>query len=467
MGNSLRGKVAVVTGSGQGIGRGIALYFANEGAKVVTNNRKPVDKSKIKNTDGLPEEDFQRMVSLKGDAESTAAEIREMGGEAIAFFGDVSDNETARKMIEITIQTFGRIDILVNNAAGLGQGTVENTTEEQWDYMTQAKMKGAFNTMHYAIPYMKKNKSGRILNCSSNAWRGTANLSAYSAGNSGVVGLTKASAKELYPFGITVNAYCPQADSPGHILEFTKTIRSLDKEMRPDKEKLKQIEKQHGNPYDLAPFLAYLCTDDASEISGSVFGITGAGKIEYFSEPEITASISKEDEPWSIAELQKEVPEKLLKNYTPLEERDSWTGASSGENLSQSVIFPRGDEYKGFSNTAYLNMILGFDHPSNCSIGNVTFGPGAHNNWHRHFGYQVLMVTGGEGYYQEWGKKVQRIKAGDIIIIEPGVKHWHGATPDHWFVHIGMILNEEKPTEELEKLTEEEYLNMEHEKRHL
>ena len=70
------------------------------------------------------------------------------------------------------------------------------------------------------------------------------------------------------------------------------------------------------------------------------------------------------------------------------------------------------------------------------------------------------MVTGGEGYYQEWGKKVQRIKAGDIIIIEPGVKHWHGATPDHWFVHIGMILNEEKPTEELEKLTDEEYLNI-------
>lgn len=79
------------------------------GAKVVTNNRKPLDKSKIKNTEGLPQEDFQRMVDLKGDAESTAAEIRKMGGEAIAFFGDVSDNETARQMIETTIRVFGRI----------------------------------------------------------------------------------------------------------------------------------------------------------------------------------------------------------------------------------------------------------------------------------------------------------------------------------------------------------------------
>ena len=384
-----------------------------------------------------------------------------MGGESIAFYGDVSDSETAGRLVDTAVRTFGRIDILVNNAAGLGQGTVEDTTEEEWDYMTQAKMKGAFHMMHFAIPHMKKNKFGRILNCSSNAWRGIANLAAYSAGNSGVVGLTKAAAKELQPFGITVNAYCPQADSPGHILEFSKTIQSLDADMRPSPEKIRQIESQHGEPYDLAPFLAYLCTEDADYISGSVFGVTGAGRIEYFSEPEITSVISRDDRPWKVEELKKEVPENLLKNYVPLEERDSWTNTSSGVNLSNSVIFPRGEAYQGFSNTAYLNMILGFGHQSKCSIGNVTFGPGAHNNWHRHFGYQVLMVTGGEGYYQEWGEPVRRIKAGDVVISEPGVKHWHGAVPDQWFVHIGMILNEEKPTEGLEELTDEAYQNLE------
>lgn len=461
MGNSLKGKVAIVTGSGQGIGRGIALYFASEGAKVVTNNRKPVDISRVENTEGLPEEDFQRMVALKGDAGSTAAEIIRRGGEAVAFYGDVSDFETAGRLVETAVRTFGRIDILVNNAAGLGQGTVEATTEEEWDYMTQAKMKGAFHTMHHAIPYMKKNRFGRILNSASNAWRGIANLAAYSAGNAGVVGLSKAAAKELQEFGITVNAYCPQADSPGHILEFAKTIRSLDANMRPSPEKVKQIEGQHGDPYNLAPFLAYLCTEDAAYISGSVFGVTGAGRIEYFSEPEITSVISRENRPWDVEALKKEVPETLLKKYVLLEDRDSWTNSASGVNLSNSVIFPRGEEYKGFSNTAYLNMILGFDHPSKCSIGNVTFGPGAHNNWHRHFGYQVLMVTGGEGYYQEWGGPVRRIKAGDVVVSEPGMKHWHGAVPDQWFVHIGMILNEERPTEGLEELTEEAYRNIE------
>lgn len=127
------------------------------------------------------------------------------------------------------------------------------------------------------------------------------------------------------------------------------------------------------------------------------------------------------------------------------------------EDLSNSVIFPRGKAVDCFGGPAYLNMILDFNHPSHCSVGNVTFSPGCHNDWHIHYGYQVLMVTGGEGYYQAWGHPPQRLKAGDIVIVEPGVKHWHGAALDSWFVHIGMILNEEKPTLGLEPLSEGAY----------
>lgn len=107
---------------------------------------------------------------------------------------------------------------------------------------------------------------------------------------------------------------------------------------------------------------------------------------------------------------------------------------------------------------AYLNMLVGFDDPIGCSIGSVTFGPGGHNDWHRHFGDQVLLVTGGEGLYQEWGKPAQKLKTGDVVVVPSGVKHWHGADPDSWFVHIGMIIREEKPTEGLEPLTQVDYL---------
>lgn len=128
------------------------------------------------------------------------------------------------------------------------------------------------------------------------------------------------------------------------------------------------------------------------------------------------------------------------------------------EHLKNGVIFPRGGEMPGEGAEAYLNMLVGFDDPFGCSIGSVTFSPGGHNNWHRHFGDQVLLVTGGEGLYQEWGKPAQKLKTGDVVIVPNGVKHWHGAAPDSWFVHIGMIIREEQTTEGLEVLSREEYL---------
>lgn len=140
MENALKGKVAVITGSGQGVGRGIALFMASVGAKIVTNNRKPLDKKALEEYNKSAETASAR----RGDAESVAEEIRESGGEAVAFYGDISDYDTAGLLIQKAIDTYGRIDILINNAAGLGHGTITDTTPDDWEYQTAVKLCGAY-----------------------------------------------------------------------------------------------------------------------------------------------------------------------------------------------------------------------------------------------------------------------------------------------------------------------------------
>ncbi|MCF8888848.1 MULTISPECIES: cupin domain-containing protein [Priestia] len=123
------------------------------------------------------------------------------------------------------------------------------------------------------------------------------------------------------------------------------------------------------------------------------------------------------------------------------------------EELSNSTIFPLGQKVEAnFSGNAYLKMVFTDEKPLNTSIGNVTFAPGSRNNWHSHKVGQVLLVTGGEGWYQEEGKAAQLIKKGDVVNIPPNVKHWHGATKDSWFVHLAMTPGE---TEWLEPVDDE------------
>lgn len=132
--------------------------------------------------------------------------------------------------------------------------------------------------------------------------------------------------------------------------------------------------------------------------------------------------------------------------------------------LSESVIFPKGKKITNayFTGAVWLEMLVSNDTIFNCPIGNVTFAPGARNNWHKHPGGQLLLVTGGKGYYQEEGKPAQIIKEGDVVKINPDVKHWHGATPDSWLVHIAITTNAQKGDAEwLEPVTDAEYNQLE------
>jgi 3-oxoacyl-[acyl-carrier protein] reductase len=186
----LDGKVAIVTGSGQGIGRSIAMVLAKEGAKVVTNNRKP-------GTQG-------------GDAATVAAEIKAAGGIAIPVFGSVSDYKDSQKLIQTTVDNFGRVDILVNNAAiGLG-GPLINNTEKQIRDIVDVNITGCIFCCQHVIPYMARQKYGKIVNISSGAGlQGDAMITVYSATKYAVIGFTEALAAELAYYNINVNAVCP------------------------------------------------------------------------------------------------------------------------------------------------------------------------------------------------------------------------------------------------------------------
>lgn len=117
------------------------------------------------------------------------------------------------------------------------------------------------------------------------------------------------------------------------------------------------------------------------------------------------------------------------------------------EELSKSTIFPLGQKIKeNFIGDTYLQMVFMDPAPLNATIGNVTFSPGARNNWHSHKIGQVLLVTGGEGWYQEEGKAARLLKQGDVVNIPPDVKHWHGATKDSWFVHLAITAGTPKDT---------------------
>jgi quercetin dioxygenase-like cupin family protein len=130
----------------------------------------------------------------------------------------------------------------------------------------------------------------------------------------------------------------------------------------------------------------------------------------------------------------------------------------STNDLSNSVIFPIGKKFESdnFIGKVWLNMLTPLG--SALPIANVTFEPGCRNSWHKHAGGQILLVTGGRGYYQEWGKPAKELHTGDVVNIPADVKHWHGAARDSWFVHLAVEVNPEKgPATWLESVSDEVY----------
>lgn len=321
MSTPLDGKVAIVTGSGQGVAKGIAIGLARAGAKVITNNRKPGDASMSTWMTGdeieplLDDTDRADIERLLGDARTTADQIVGEGGDAVPFFGDVSDLDTAEALVATALDTWGRVDILVNSAAGLGHGPFLKLTPEDWHYQTHAKLTGAYNTMHHTLPHMIEQGFGRVINVSSGAWIGVPDLAAYSAANAGLVAMTKAVATEVWGTGVTCNAICPSALSRSHVnfrAKMRKQLEGTGPEMDGVRAMLEHVEREHGPAEHLAPFLVYLASENGADVSAAVFDVTAGGRITLYSEFSKAAEIRKDGGPWTLDELASAAPEQLL-----------------------------------------------------------------------------------------------------------------------------------------------------------
>ncbi len=183
----LKGKVALITGAGEGLGRASALLFAEEGAKVVVNDY------------------------IADIGEETVKMVKEKGGEASFFQADVSNSREIQEMIKFTMDTYGRLDILYNNAATeVGDGSVVNLPEENWDRIQDVNLKGVYLCCKYGIPEMIKGGGGSIINVASvGAFIGGEGLDAYTATKGGVVSLSRALAVSWAPKNIRVNVIAP------------------------------------------------------------------------------------------------------------------------------------------------------------------------------------------------------------------------------------------------------------------
>ena len=244
----LQGKVAVVTGSGRGVGRGIALALAREGAKVVIN-------------------DVGCEVDGRGSAQDPAAqvvnEIKAMGGDAAPNYDSVASFSGAENIIKTAVEKFGRIDILVNNAGIVRDKSIAKMTEDDFDAVLAVHLKGTFNCGRHAIPIMREQGYGRVINITSSAGlRGNFGQSNYGAAKAGIMGLTLVWAIELGKYGVTVNAMAPAG-----LTRMVGTIPGMEgKEPPPEM-----------NAELNGPMVAFLASEKAAHVNGQIFGRRGFG----------------------------------------------------------------------------------------------------------------------------------------------------------------------------------------------
>ncbi|MGE5596807.1 MAG: SDR family NAD(P)-dependent oxidoreductase [Hyphomicrobiales bacterium] len=309
MGNLLEGKVIAMTGAGRGIGRECALLAASEGARVVVNDPGV-------SPDGQSHDE--------GPAAQVVEEIKKAGGEAVPNFADVSTMDGGESVIRTALDTWGKLDGLINLAAILRDRMIFNLTEQEWDDVIRVDLKGHFTTIKPASVLMRQQRYGRIVNYSSvSGLQGNSGQANYGAAKAGVAGLTRVAARDLGRYGVTVNCI-----APGAATRLTATVPQSARELRAargiagaggapaapqtdaEKAAAERAAAMRG-PDMVAPMTIYLLLDEAWNINGRIFQVSG-GHIGLLQDMYPPFKNIYKDGKWTLDELRQLVPAQLM-----------------------------------------------------------------------------------------------------------------------------------------------------------
>jgi hypothetical protein len=282
----------VVTGAGRGIGRGVAMTLADQGARVIVNDYGVT-------TDGRD--------PTTGPAFDVVAEIKQAGGEAAPNTDSVASWDGSARIINQAVQTFGRIDILVTCAGILRDRMIFNMSEDEFDSVVAVHLKGTFNCIRHAAPLMREQRYGRIITFSSGSGLfGNPGQANYGSAKAAISGLTKVVARDLGKYGVTTNSICPVAATRMTMTPEVMKAREFRKQQGIIREESALRQLENLNPEDVAPMAAFLASDFAANVNGQFFLCAG-GEIALISLPRAVKTIYKPGR-WALDELDELVP---------------------------------------------------------------------------------------------------------------------------------------------------------------
>lgn len=319
MGNTLEGKVAVITGSGRGIGRSCGVLMAAEGCRVVINDY------------GV---DVDGRTPRSDPADETVELIKQAGGSAAANYDSVATMEGGERMVKQALDTWGRLDIVIHVAGILRDRMIFNMTEEEWDSVIAVHLKGYFAISKPASILFRQQRAGRIIGFSSSSGlRGNSGQANYGAAKAGIAGMTRVIARDLGRYGVTANSIAPSADT-----RMTQSVPDSARAARAARgiAGATVARRPAAPPEQIAPMVAYLCSDEAWNINGQIFAV-GGGNISLLYHPLPPFRTIFKEEQWTLDDLSRQVPQQLMQgveNPAPPAEQPGTAAATSSQASS-------------------------------------------------------------------------------------------------------------------------------------